>query len=239
MTGGNVAAAVILAAAITPNRSEGREWAVRELSSDPQYRESDLTFFERLWQGIRDFFTAVLRPVTEANSPWLLIVIGVVIAVLIALIVWRIRRGSGSALDPLMFATADFDQGMDPQVLRVRAQQAASAGDFTLAVQDQVRAIMAQLARDHVIAITASSTARELAAHAAARRPAFADRLHDASALFDAVAFGGTAADRDDYAQLHDLDSALSSVRQGRETAETQLSSREASLAAAGSGERE
>ncbi len=198
----------VWAAPLHPSRDEARKWATHELS-DPDYGNSDVTFFGRIGRAVSQFFSELLAPLSDVNSPWLLVALLIVIAAVVALIVWRVRSGSGSALDPQLFARPVIEKGADPGALRASARAAAARSEWRRAVQDQLRAVMAQLAQRGEIDISAASTAAELAAAAGAARPAAAAELGAAGALFDAVTFGERQAQRTDYERLCVLDERM------------------------------
>ncbi|MYM20879.1 DUF4129 domain-containing protein [Brevibacterium sp. 5221] len=202
--------AAVALAAIAPGREEAREWAHRELSSDPDYRDSDVTFFERIGAAIRALFSSLGEAVGGIESPWLVLVLLAAIAGLAVLIVLRVRRGTGSALDPALFERPALARGADPDRLRAASAAAWARGELGLAVQERARTVFAVLARRGELTVGPASTAAELSAAAAARLPAHAASLRAAGELFDAVTFGEHAATPADYEALVALDAAVS-----------------------------
>lgn len=197
-----------LRAALTPGRDEARRWAEEELSRQ-EYQEADLTLLQRLGEAISRFLSDLVAPVAEFESAWLFVVVVLVVAALAVLIVWRVRRGSGGSLsDP--YRPLDLQvAGIDPAELRARADRAAAAKDWNRAVQERVRAVMAELDRAGLVEITTASTTAELTASAARARPDEAADLTWAGGAFDAVTFGDAVADAADHRRIADLDRRL------------------------------
>lgn len=199
------------AAALAPNRDEAREWASDELSKQ-EYQEADLTLLQRLGRAISDALDRLFSSATGVESPWLVIPVILVVLALIALIVWRVRRGSGGSLSDPRRSVSLLVPGLDPQEMRARAAVAARARDWNLAVQESVRALLADLDQAGAIEIGAASTASELTRAAAAARPAEAPDLRAAGTLFDSVTFGEGSAAESDYRWITALDERLHTV---------------------------
>ncbi|WP_246475896.1 DUF4129 domain-containing protein [Brevibacterium renqingii] len=205
------------------DRRTGREWVERELSK-PEYSENDLTPLEQIGRWISSLWDSLVNAALRANSPWLLLIVALALAAVIALVVWRIRRAglrrTGlplSAFDPVVSLP-------EPGPWRESAARAARAGDFRAAVIDESRAIFAVLSSRGVVSLETSATASEIAHEAEAALPARAVAVHDAAEIFNDLLYGeqiGTRArpDRDlaaVYAGLCDLDRTLSSLPVGQ-----------------------
>jgi hypothetical protein len=118
------------------------------------------------------------------------------IAVLIGAIVASVamgRRRSAAALDRAV--STDAGRGVDPADLERRADQAALAGDFPLAVKLRFRAGIVRLARAGALPDRASLTTGQLRSQL---RSAAFDPL---AVAFDEIAYGGRDARRDDDEQ--------------------------------------
>lgn len=186
---------------LTPERDEARRWAEKKLS-EPEYRDADLSPLEKLGRAIDRFFDGLISSAAAIDSPWTLLVIAALIVGLVVLVIWRVGRGTSGGVDLAAFDPAQRAETINPQAFWDAAQTAAGKGDYTLAVQNGVRAIFARFVAAGLIDMTAASTASELAGAAAAACPPAAADAHAAGALFDAVTFGEAHASA---ANWHDL----------------------------------
>ena len=181
---------------LTPERDEARRWAEKKLS-EPEYRDADLSPLEKLGRAIDRFFDGLISSAAAIDSPWTLLVIAALIIGLVVLVIWRVRRGTSGGVD-----LAQRAETINPQAFWDAAHAAASGGDYTLAVQNGVRAIFAQFVSLSLIDMTAASTASELARAAASACPPAAADAHAAGGLFDAVTFGEAQATAADWQDL-------------------------------------
>ncbi|WP_286957053.1 DUF4129 domain-containing protein [Brevibacterium sp. UBA7493] len=186
---------------LTPDRDEARRWAEKKLS-EPEYRDADLSPLEKLGRAIDRFFDGIIDSVAALDSPWTLLIIAAIIVGLVVLVIRRVRRGTSGGVDLAAFDPAERAETIDPQAFWDAAQTAAGKGDYTLAVQNGVRAIFARFVAAGLIDMTAASTASELAGAAAAACPPAAADAHAAGALFDAVTFGEAHASAADWQDL-------------------------------------
>lgn len=210
------------------DRDTGREWVEHELSK-AEYSENDLTPLEQIGRWLENVWESLLGAALRGNSPWLLLLVVIVVAGIVALIVWRVRRvGLRRTRIPL----AAFDPVVavpEPDPWRRSAAAAAAAGDFHTAVIDQARAILALLSLKQIVSLDSSSTASEIARTAGTDLPEHASDLRWVAEVFNEVLFGeedgdAPAADRDErqhrstpatrtsYSRLLDLDRTLSAL---------------------------
>lgn len=218
------------------DRDTGREWVERELSKS-EYSENDLTPLEQIGRWLEGVWESLLGAALRGNSPWLLLLVVIAAAGIIALIVWRVRRvGLRRTRVPL----AAFDPVVavpEPDPWRRSAATAAAAGDFRTAVIDQARAIFALLSLRQIVSLDSSSTASELARTAGADLPEHARELQWVADSFNELLFGEetddaasagtttpqhrlTPATSASYSRLLDLDRVLSAVPAARRHAE-------------------
>lgn len=180
---------IVAAASGVIDRDTGREWLNRELSRS-EYAENDLTPLEQLGRWLGDAWAALLSAALGGNSPWLLLLVVAAVAVLIGLIVWRVRRlGLRRARMPL----AAFDAVVTtprPEPWRESARAAHERGDHRTAVIDEARAIFAVLGLKHVIDLEAAQTANEITRVAGTALSAHATALRRVSRVFDDLMFG-------------------------------------------------
>ncbi|MGO2861455.1 MAG: hypothetical protein ACTIC1_09880 [Brevibacterium sp.] len=178
------------------DRDTGREWVERELSKS-EYSENDLTPLEQIGRWLEGVWESLLGAALRGNSPWLLLLVVIVVAGIIALIVWRVRRvGLRRTRVPL----AAFDPVVavpEPEPWRRSAAAAAAAGDFRTAVVDQARAIFALLSLKQIVSLDSSSTASELVRTAGADLPEHAPELRWAAEVFNELLFGEASDDAD------------------------------------------
>lgn len=186
---------------LTPERDEARRWAEKKLS-EPEYRDADLSPLEKLGRAIDRFFDGLISSAAAIDSPWTLLVIAALIIGLVVLVIWRVRRGTSGGVDLAAFDPAQRAETINPQAFWDAAHAAASGGDYTLAVQNGVRAIFAQFVTLSLIDMTAASTASELARAAASACPPATADAHAAGGLFDAVTFGEAQATAADWQDL-------------------------------------
>ena len=97
--------------------------------------------------------------------------------------------------------------------LRRSAEQAAAAGDFTLAIEELYRALARNLAERTIVEVSPGTTARGFARRAGTAFPAEADRLESSAADFDEVRYLGGTGEREQYERLSVLERSLRSAR--------------------------
>lgn len=96
---------------------------------------------------------------------------------------------------------------------RAAADAAARAEDWSTAVLERFRAVVAQLEERAVIADSSGLTADEISQAAAARLPSAAPLLTAGAVLFDEVLYGGRVATRDGDDAMRLLDDAVRHAR--------------------------
>jgi hypothetical protein len=188
---------------------------------------------ESLTQRILDLLGHWLnRLYTAGNSApggwWALVALAAIVVIVVAIIMTRIgpvaRRHRGA--DPLI----PGDGAVTAREHRSRAGLLASAGDYSAAILESVRAIARQLEENGVLMPRAGRTADEIADEAAAALPGDADALRDAARLFDEVCYGQRQGTSDGYQRLRALDARMAAAK----TPERHASA----LVAAGGGPR-
>jgi hypothetical protein len=138
---------------------------------------------------------------------WALIALAAIAVVVVAIVMTRIgpvarrrRRADGQISGPRAVTARDH---------RSRAGRLASAGDYSAAIIECVRAIARQLEEHGVLAPRAGRTADEIADEAGQVLPGDADALRDAARLFDDVCYGQRRGTRDGYQRLQALDARI------------------------------
>jgi len=115
-------------------------------------------------------------------------------------------RGAGPARDL-------SSRGLTARQLRDAAAASAAAGDYSTAILQRLRAIVASCEERGVLAPDAGRTADELATQAGARFPGQGADLAAAARLFDQIRYGDGTGTRDGYTRLCDLDDTLTALR--------------------------
>lgn len=207
------------AASASIDRTTGREWIEHELSK-PEYSANDLTPLEQIGRWLSHLWESLVGAALRANSPWLLILVVLALAAIVALVIWRVRRvglhRTGvplSAFDPVVSLP-------EPGPWRERAARAAAVGDFRSAVIDESRAIFAVLSVKQIVSLKSSATASEIAHDAEAVLPDHADAVHKVAEVFNDLLYGeetesSIRPDRElptVYADLCGLDRTLSAL---------------------------
>lgn len=193
---------------VLPDAPEARRWLREELSKPP-YEAAKPSWFDRLSQGLVDWFTSLSFNGTGALQNWLpVIVVAVVLAALVA--GWfifgapklsRRRRASEN-----LFGTVDERSSTE---MRTAAEAAASAGNWSLAVEEMFRALARGLAERTVLSVTPGTTAHDFAARARLAFPAYDTALSQAATTFDRVRYLEQAALELEYRALASLESEL------------------------------
>ncbi|MFD9473297.1 DUF4129 domain-containing protein [Streptomyces goshikiensis] len=192
---------------VTTPRDPAREAAERELSK-PVYHQNDPGLVERaldrFWEWVDDLFGRA-SGATPGGGLGLLVVLLLTVLVIAALW-WRLGTPHRTATDP----AALFDDGPRSAAdHRAAAEAHATAGRWSEAVQERMRAVVRSLEERTLIDPRPGRTADEAAAEAAGPLPQHAADLRAAARAFDDVAYGGRTADPDTYARLRTLDLAL------------------------------
>jgi hypothetical protein len=159
------------------NRREGQILARRELSK--------VSIWARILHDLGQLFN------TSANAVpggWFgLIVFGVLIAVLIVVILTRVRP---SGRRRIRVGSVLGAKALTAQNYRRSAARLAEAGDYSQAIIEGVRAIAAELEERGVLRPRLGRTANELAIEAGAELPGLATALRTVTRLFDDVRYG-------------------------------------------------
>ncbi|MFD9335267.1 DUF4129 domain-containing protein [Streptomyces sp. NPDC060028] len=196
---------------VTPGRDAAREAAERELSK-PVYHQNDPGLLQRamnrFWEWVGDLFD---RASGSAPGGTLgLVAIAVLVALAATALWWRLgtpRRtagGHGHLFDEGIRSAADH---------RAAAEAHATAGRWTEAVQERMRAVVRALEERTLLDPRPGRTADEAAAEAAVSLPAHTAELRAAARTFDEVTYGARPGTPDAYATLRTLDEALSRTK--------------------------
>lgn len=193
---------------VVPDAPEARNWLLEELSK-PEYAAARPSLFDLLSQEFFEWLARLFQPGASVGLDWLPVaVVGLVIAgLVVALLIWgvpRINRRSRPAAG--LFGD---DDRRTADELRRAAATAASAGDWTLAVLEQFRAVARGLAERTIVLVSPGTTAHDFAGRASTAFPPASDDLAAAADVFDRVRYLGSDGTADDYERLRRLDGRL------------------------------
>jgi hypothetical protein len=185
-------------------RRAAQQLARRELSKaiyQPSLLQRFLSWLGRLGSNVN---------VSVPGGWWALIALIVAVVLAAATVIFRIRparshRGGDGALLA--------GQPLSARDHRQRSERSATAGDFSAAIIERVRAIAVELEQRGVLAPRPGRTAAELAAEASRPLPAQAGELTAAMRLFDDVMYGGRDGTQAGYQRVRDLDARLATAR--------------------------
>jgi len=197
----------LLAVPVQPDADQGRAWARAELAG-PQYEHPSLLRRALAWLLDR------LQDLPLPHGSGTAITGTLLVAVLVALVAWAVRRAGG----PLAGRRATTEDVFDDATRsagwhRAAADAAAAAGNLRTAVLERFRAVVRELEERAVIAEQPGRTAGEAARAAAARLPALGQRLTVAARIFDEIRYGDRPATAAMDDALRELDAALRAER--------------------------
>jgi Domain of unknown function (DUF4129) len=195
---------------LSPTPPEARRWLEQELHrSDYQSPWVD-SVLRWLAEQLDRLLNGVQRVAGSELSPFVTILVALVV---IALLVWvlpRVRRESvvsaanGPVLEDLTITAVFY---------RDRAAAALREGRYDEAVLDGFRAIARDMSDRTLLDDAPGLTAHEVSLALASPFPDHADRLARAADLFDSVRYGHRRADEDQAAEVRDLDTELAGHR--------------------------
>lgn len=198
---------------VDPSSPEAQQWLRDELAR-PEYQAAKPTWFDLASKAVQDWFTSLFQGPGGNAPPVLLIVVVLIVAGLIVaafLIFGRPRRNRRSALERrTLFGS---DEVRTAAELRASAEQAARAGDWPTAIEEQFRAIAAGLDERTLVHVSPGTTATEFAHRAARALPDEAEPLALAARSFDEVRYLDRPGSEAAYQHLVALDQRLRAMR--------------------------
>lgn len=208
----------MLAGRLDPTPQQARDWAIRELS-DPAYASARPGLVQRLLTWLFEKLSQLQVPPGLAPSRGVGLALLVLLLALAVLVVLRrtgrLRRATrddapGAVLHGVPRSAAEH---------RRRAEQAAGAGQFDVAVRERFRAVARALEERAILDERPGRTAREVATEAAVALPALTQQLREGARVFDDVCYGARPATAAQDAQLTQLDLAVAHTPPIREPA--------------------
>ena len=156
------------------------------------------------------------RLFSAANSAtpggwWTLVALAALVVAAVAVIAVRLgplarsARTTGPAWDR-------GSRAMTARELRDASAASAAGGDYSTAILQRLRAIVASCEERGILSADAGRTANEVAAQAGARFPRQHPDLVTAASIFDQVRYGGGVGTRDGYERLCALDATLAAT---------------------------
>lgn len=197
---------------VEPDADEARNWVLDELS-EPRYEAAKPTWFDRLSSAFLEWLQSLFEGTVSGPSGLLLtIVVVIIVAALVAafLIFGMPARGRRSAVRGALFGQDDQRAAAE---MRRAAETAASAADWSLAIEESFRAIARGLAERTILATTPGTTAHGFAGRAAVAFPALSSELEAAATAFDRVRYLGKNGTEAEYRMVASLERNLSSAR--------------------------
>lgn len=195
---------------LDPDRAQGREWLARELAG-PEYREAQGSWLARAWAWLQDWLSQVRVPGLGTN--WTAVVVVVLLLAAVVAVVFLVGgplRRSARQREP----DAVFDAGPEPSATHfARADAAATAGDWDLAVAERFRGLVRSLEERTIIDSRAGRTAGEIAGQAGATLPDCAGALTRAARTFDDIRYGGRSAGAATNEDLRAVVAAVAAAR--------------------------
>ncbi len=198
-------------APLDPTSEQARRWLEDELSSGRYHAQPGLL------ERVRELLDRLLNATPDGGLPSVAVpvAVGLVLAVL-ALVLWRVlrrdvgRTGSGGAAGVL-----DVPD-LPAAVLRARAREALTRGDWDAAVLDGVRTVARSAVERVVLDDAPGRTAHEVALALGRRFAAEQAALVEAADAFDAVRYGHRAAAEATARTVLALDDRLAAARPDR-----------------------
>ncbi|MDF2146539.1 DUF4129 domain-containing protein [Knoellia sp. p5-6-4] len=201
-----------LAAGLDPDNAEARQWLEEELSR-PAYREHNDPIARAL-DAIERFIDALLNADPSAGGVLPAGVAGLVTAALVALVLFALRHVRREARRAPVGGPALLgDQRLTAIEFRERSARALSAGRYSDAVLDAMRALAQGGAERTLLDDAPSLTAHEVGEHLADPFPMQREELRWAADLFDAVAYGHHEPNRAQAERIIALDRAVERAR--------------------------
>lgn len=187
-------------------REAARRAAAAELSRSRYSHES---LFERLWRWFWEAFDNLLARIGGGGTEGAvsLVLLAAVLAGLVVLLVWSLRRMTRTRRTRAAQVSADVVTSADEH--RRAAEEHAREGRWAAAIRERVRALARTLEERDILSPAPGRTADELAAEAGLLLPSLHDDLTVAARLFDEVTYGEHAGSSEDYATVSALDDTL------------------------------
>ncbi|NIZ93082.1 DUF4129 domain-containing protein [Kineococcus rubinsiae] len=198
-----------LGAPLVPDAGQARELLARELAGG-EYRGQEEPWLQRVWTWVTERLDRVQVPGlgTSWTGPLLVVLVLVAVVVVVLAVAGPVRRGARAPE-----ADAAFDDLVPAAEHHRRADAAAAAGQWSVAVQERFRAVVRSLEERALLERRPGRTAHEVAEEAAVPLPACAAGLRRAARTFDDVRYGGRTASPEVEAEVRRLAAEVAATR--------------------------
>lgn len=176
---------------VVPDRGQARGWLAEELAGG-EYRQAQGSWLARAWNWLQERLDRLSVP--ALGTDWTDVV---VVVVLLAAVVGVVVLVGGPLRRSARTSTAQpvFESAPEPSSAHfARAEAAAGAGNWSLAVAERFRGLVRSLEERALLDPRPGRTATEIATEAGAWLPGCADALVRAARTFDDVRYGGRSA---------------------------------------------
>jgi hypothetical protein len=197
---------------VDPDANQARQWIIDEMAK-PEYRAAQPTWFDRVSAAFWDWLQSLkIGSGSPLQGPILVLTVLVIVAAIVAafIIFGPVRRGRRSAVAGSLFGQ---DDSRDAAAIRRSGEDAASRGDWAVAIEEIFRAIARGLAERTILTVSPGTTAQHFAARAGGLLPEFSGRLADAASEFDDVRYRDRAGTAAVYRTMADLERDLRAVK--------------------------
>jgi hypothetical protein len=197
---------------VDPNADQARQWLIDELAK-PEYRAAQPTWFDRVSSAFWDWLQSLkIGSGSALQGPILIFTVLVIVAAVVAafVIFGPARRGRRSAISGSLFGQ---DDSRDAAALRRSAEEAASRGEWTIAMEEIFRSVARGLAERTILSVSPGTTAQHFAARAGAVLPEYAGRLAEAASEFDDVRYRDREGTETAYRTMAELERDLRAAK--------------------------
>lgn len=205
---------------LDPDSDEATDWLVDELGKN-EYQAAKPTFWDQLAQAFTDWLNSLFEGAVGGPVDIVGMLVIAIIVVLVIIFIIMFARPSAARRSAVSSTDSVFldDDARTTAELRKAADDAASSGDWALAVTERFRAIARDLGDRTLIAVRPGSTAHDVAARAAVPFPDDAQALEQAARDFDDVRYLDRAGSEAAWRRTRDLDTHLAASRPAAITA--------------------
>ena len=207
-----VVAASVRDVPVDPDAPEAQQLLRDELSK-AAYTQAQPNWFDRLASSFVEWIQSLgLGPQGQPPPIGTAVIIAIVIAALIILfLVFGVPRlNRRSRVTGSLFGD---DDARTAAVIRRFAEQAASAGDYSLAIAEMFRSIARGLAERTVLTTSPGTTAHDFGRRAGGLFPEHASALDAAALAFDDVRYLGGTGTSEQYSLVAALEKDLRTAR--------------------------
>jgi len=197
---------------VDPDSPEAKQLLLDELAK-PAYTRAQPNWFDRLATSFVEWFQSLgFGPGGQPPPIGTAVIIAIIIAAIVILfLVFGVPRlNRRSRVTGSLFGD---DDARTAAVIRRFAEQAASAGDYKVAIAEMFRSIARGLAERTILTTSPGTTAHDFGRRAGRLFPEHAPALDAAALAFDDVRYLGEPGTADQYATVAALEKNLRAAR--------------------------